>query len=52
MCLFAKTETTRAEVEKVKISADPDTYYQNFLYDLITKMNTHTLCFCSLIRKL
>ena len=26
--------------------------YQNFPCDLIKKMNTHTLCFCPLIRKL
>ena len=47
----AKTETIRAGVEKVKISA----YHDNILpkFSLRSKkMNTHTLCFCPLLRKL
>ena len=51
--MTAKTETIRPGVEKVKISANPDNlYYQNLPCDLTKKMNTHTLCFCPLIRKL
>ena len=51
MYINAKTdETIRAGVEKVKISANPDNY-QNYPCDLTKKMNTHTLCFCPLIRK-
>ena len=51
--MTAKTETIRAGVEKVKISANPDNLItQNFPCDLTKKMNTHTLCFCPLIRKL
>ena len=39
---------TGAGVEKMKFSANPAI----FSCDLIKKMNTHTLCFCQLIRKL
>ena len=51
MCLSAKTETTEAGVEKVIISANPDnSITKKNPSDLIKKMNTHTLCFCQLIR--
>ena len=54
MCLSAKTETTGAEVEKVKSSANPDNFItKNILLAIhIKKMNTHTLCLCPLVRKL
>ena len=52
--MSVKTETTGAGVEKVKISANRDNLItnQNIPCDLTKKMNTHTLCFCPLIRKL
>ena len=44
--MTAKTETIRAGVEKVKISANPDNLITIFFsYDLTKKMNTHTLWF-------
>ena len=46
--LSAKTETTGAGVEKVKVSANS----YNFHCDLIKKMKAHTLCSCPLIRKI
>ena len=49
--MAAKTETREAGVEKVKFSANPDNY-QNISCNLTKKMNTHSFCFCPLIRKL
>ena len=50
--MTAKTETISSGVEKVKISANPENLIAKIFLDLIKKMNTHTLCFCPLIRKL
>ena len=51
--MSAKAETLGAGVEKMKISADRDNLItKNIPWDLTKKMNTHTLCFCPLIRKL
>ena len=38
--------------ESENFSKSPHIYYQNIPCNLTKKMNTHTLCFCSLIRKL
>ena len=49
--MSAKTETIGAGVEKVKISANPDNLITK-VFNLTKKMNTHTMWFCPLIRKL
>ena len=50
---LAKTETVGAGAEKVKITANPDNLITKiFPCNLAKKTNTHTLCFCPLIRKL
>ena len=50
--MSAKTENIGAGGEKVKISANPDNLITKFSCVLAKKMNTYTLCFCPLIRKL
>ena len=52
--MTAKTKTIGAGVEKVKTSANPENFITKLVLtsDLTKKMNTHTLCFSPLIRKL
>ena len=52
--MTAKTEAIGAEVDKVKISANPDNLITKIYFPCILtkKMNTHALSFCPLIRKL
>ena len=50
--MSAKAETIGPGVEKVKFQQIATIHYQNIPCDLTKKMNTHTLCFCPLLRKL
>ena len=51
--MSTKNENIGAEVEKVKILANPENFITKlFPCDLTKKMNTNTLCFCPLINRL